>query len=120
VNLSMVGKPTEALLFWPVWYIQCRKLQHLTADQLPREALLEQETYAWVTKSKIRRAVARFVDSGMGKKTKRPWPSLWQSSRHSLNKIRSSTRLGVRTRLFMFSETTHQPQDASPRLPAYC
>lgn len=67
MNRSLVGKPTEAVRSWTAWYIQRRKLQPLSVDQLLREALREQGTYARVTKTKIRRAAARLVASGMGK-----------------------------------------------------
>jgi hypothetical protein len=44
-----------------------RKLKHLSVDQLLREALREQGTYAGVNKTKIRRAAARLVASVPGK-----------------------------------------------------
>ncbi len=67
MNRTLVGKPTEAVRSWTAWYMERRKLKHLSVDQLLREALREQGTYAGVNKTKIRRAAARLVASVPGK-----------------------------------------------------
>jgi len=67
VDRSLVGKPTEAVRAWTAWYIQRRKWESLTVDQLLHEAMREQSTHAGVTKTKIRRAAARLIASGVAR-----------------------------------------------------
>jgi len=67
VNNSLVGKPTREVRSWTACYIEQRKLDPLTVDQLIHEAMREQGTYAGVTKTKIRRAASRLVAGGMAK-----------------------------------------------------
>lgn len=67
MDRSLVGKPAEAIRSWTAWYIQRRNMESLTVDQLLYEAMREQGTHAGVTKTKIRRAAARLIASGVAK-----------------------------------------------------
>lgn len=64
MHRTLVGKSTKVVRDWAAWYVERRKLQGLTVDQLLREAEREQGTYAGVTMTKIRRAASRLASRG--------------------------------------------------------
>ncbi len=58
---SLVGRKADEVRRWAAWYLAARKLAGVTVDQLLQAALKEQGTTPVVTKTKLRRAVARLL-----------------------------------------------------------